>query len=85
MPSLFDRFGLPRSSERSDGSSSADHFHADAKTEVVTSSREGGAGIGPDGEPLADQLVAPGELTFEEDTAGGLGRHLGLFTTTFLM
>lgn len=38
-----------------------------------------------DGEPKADQDVNPGELTFEEDTRGGLGRHLGLFSTTFLM
>lgn len=30
----------------------------------------------------ADQ---PGELTLAEDTAGGMGRHLGLFSTTFLM
>ena len=29
--------------------------------------------------------VHPGELSFEEDVAGGLGRHLGLFSTTFLM
>ena len=38
-----------------------------------------------DVEPAADRIVEPGELTFEEDTAGGLGRHLGLFSTTFLM
>lgn len=36
-------------------------------------------------EPAADKIVEPGELTFEEDTSGGLGRHLGLFSTTFLM
>lgn len=36
-------------------------------------------------EPDADHLVAPGHLSFEEDTVGGLGRHLGLFSTTFLM
>lgn len=35
--------------------------------------------------PTADELVAPGELTFEEDTAGGMGRHLGLVSTTLLM
>ncbi|PVH80468.1 amino acid transporter [Cadophora sp. DSE1049] len=29
--------------------------------------------------------VEAGELTFEEDTAGGLGRHLGVFSTTFLI
>lgn len=26
-----------------------------------------------------------GELTVDETTAGGLGRHLGVFSTTFLM
>lgn len=38
-----------------------------------------------DVEPAADRIVEPGELTFEEDTSGGLGRHLGLVSTTFLM
>lgn len=33
----------------------------------------------------ADHTVQPGDLTLEQDTAGGLGRHLGLFSTTFLM
>lgn len=33
----------------------------------------------------ADDILNPGELSFEEDTAGGLGRHLGLWSTTFLM
>lgn len=33
----------------------------------------------------ADATLQPGELSFEEDTAGGLGRHLGLWSTTFLM
>lgn len=32
-----------------------------------------------------DESVQPGELTLEEDTAGGMGRHLGLFSTTLLM
>ena len=27
----------------------------------------------------------PGELSLEEDVAGGLGRHLGVTSTTFLM
>lgn len=36
-------------------------------------------GIGDLDEPEADQLVEPGELSFDEDTRGGLGRHLGLF------
>lgn len=29
--------------------------------------------------------LQPGELSFDEDTRGGMGRHLGLFSTTFLM
>ncbi|KFY14152.1 hypothetical protein V492_02829 [Pseudogymnoascus sp. VKM F-4246] len=35
--------------------------------------------------PEADAILAPGELTFDEATAGGLGRHLGLWSTTFLI
>ena len=31
------------------------------------------------------EILQPGELSLEEDTAGGLGRHLGLFSTTFLI
>jgi hypothetical protein len=38
-----------------------------------------------DTEMEADKLLEPGELSFEEDTRGGLGRHLGLVSTTFLM
>lgn len=52
------------------------------------STKEGGLTSGHNGvdhEHAADKIVKPGELTFEEDTAGGLGRHLGLFSTTFLM
>lgn len=33
----------------------------------------------------ADNLLQPGELSYAEVTAGGLGRHLGLFSTTFLI
>lgn len=32
-----------------------------------------------------DLSIKAGELTLEEDTAGGMGRHLGVFSTTFLM
>jgi solute carrier family 7 (L-type amino acid transporter), member 9/15 len=32
-----------------------------------------------------DSSLHPGELTFEEDTAGGMGRHLGVFSCTMLM
>lgn len=43
----------------------------------------GGAKAGEVAE--ADAILRPGELSFDEDTAGGLGRHLGLWSTTFLM
>jgi hypothetical protein len=33
----------------------------------------------------AEKILAPGELSFDEDTRGGLGRHLGPTSTTFLM
>lgn len=38
-----------------------------------------------DEKPVADLMLEPGELSFAEDTSGGMGRHLGLFSTTFLM
>ncbi|THH13001.1 hypothetical protein EW146_g7170 [Bondarzewia mesenterica] len=31
------------------------------------------------------QELNPGELTFDEDTAGGMGRHLGVFSCTLLI
>ena len=34
---------------------------------------------------LITQPVNPGELTLEETAKGGLGRHLGVFSTTFLV
>ncbi|KAI9820101.1 MAG: hypothetical protein M1832_003808 [Thelocarpon impressellum] len=33
----------------------------------------------------AEGTLHPGRLTLEEDASGGLGRHLGLFSTTFLI
>jgi hypothetical protein len=34
---------------------------------------------------VMNQPIQPGELSLEEAANGGLGRHLGLFSTTFLM
>ena len=42
-------------------------------------------GLGKSDEPEADALLRPGELSFEQATSGGLGRHLGIVSTTFLM
>jgi hypothetical protein len=33
----------------------------------------------------SDSSLHAGGLTFEEDTAGGMGRHLGVFSCTMLM
>ncbi|KAI0935056.1 hypothetical protein AcV7_003963 [Taiwanofungus camphoratus] len=35
--------------------------------------------------PVSDPDASPGGLTFEEDAAGGMGRHLGVFTCTLLI
>ncbi|KAG1860073.1 amino acid transporter [Suillus subluteus] len=36
-------------------------------------------------QPNDDADLSPGELTFEEDTAGGMGRHLGVTSCTLLI
>ncbi|KAI0685727.1 amino acid transporter [Cytidiella melzeri] len=68
-----------RSSAGQEGSDNAGHvspvdekenFEVDSVQEVTTA-------MDPD--------LNPGELTFEEDTAGGLGRHLGVFSCTLLI
>ena len=33
----------------------------------------------------AENVLEPGGLSVDEDTSGGLGRHVGLMTATFLM
>ena len=38
-----------------------------------------------DGELVVEQPYQPGELSLEEATNGGMGRHLGVFSTTLLM
>ncbi|KAI0294040.1 amino acid transporter [Multifurca ochricompacta] len=39
--------------------------------------------VGFDSDLASD--INPGELTFDEDTAGGMGRHLGVFSCTMLI
>lgn len=34
---------------------------------------------------VIDKSLEAGELSLEEDAAGGMGRHLGVFSTTLLM
>lgn len=79
MSSFFNKLRLNGSLRLSNTSSTTDSGAMESKEVGVTS-------ITPAAEePVADALVGPGELTFEEDTAGGMGRHLGLFSTTALM
>lgn len=44
--------------------------------------RDSGTG---DAETGTEKILEPGELSFDEDTRGGMGRHLGLMSTTFLI
>ena len=52
--------------------------------------KDGSNGIDDAGETQQEKegvshALHPGELSLEEDIAGGLGRHLGVASTTFLM
>ncbi|RDX42915.1 amino acid transporter [Lentinus brumalis] len=49
----------------------------DGDSDVDVASKEVTTAVDPD--------LNPGELTFEEDAAGGLGRHLGVFSCTLLI
>ncbi len=55
------------------------------KNVVETQDAEVAGILGPDVDVNIDETVEAGELTFVEDTKGGMGRHLGLWSTTFLM
>lgn len=57
---------------------------ADA-TPVSSDEQQKYGGVTTNDVPEADAILHPGELNFDEATAGGLGRHLGLWSTTFLM
>lgn len=59
---------------------------SDEKSPVEGSSSDDATSADVQGlEVDARRTPQPGDLTLEQDTAGGLGRHLGLFSTTFLM
>ena len=54
-------------------------------TPVSSDDQQKYSGTTTDDAPEADAILYPGELDFDDATAGGLGRHLGLWSTTFLM
>ncbi|KAF2101337.1 amino acid transporter [Rhizodiscina lignyota] len=53
-------------------------------TETIVEKSERSSNSSVTALPLTDESEA-GQLRLEESTAGGLGRHLGLFSTTFLI
>jgi hypothetical protein len=74
-----------RASQQSTGSSLQSYNDTNEKTTGKTTFSQDDGKWASNGAPEADTAIAPGELSFEEDTKGGLGRHLGLFSTTLLM
>ena len=66
-------------------------FWRKSKSLIIQDTAEDGSnGIDDAGEIQQDKegvshRLHPGALTLEEDIAGGLGRHLGVTSTTFLM
>jgi hypothetical protein len=86
MSLYLKKLRLPRRvSREGSGTSSLDGNINNKEATGVATAYDGTTHSGSGDEPEADKLVAPGELSFEEDTSGGLGRHLGLFSTTLLM
>lgn len=100
MPSFLSRLGLsqkpdvllaPQSTHNSadapvsDGEAKTAHVSGGYDEKATASSFPATELANTATEPEADKIIAPGELSFEEDTAGGMGRHLGLVSTTFLM
>jgi len=56
------------------------HGEKDDRRSVTFAAKMVDAGL--DSDETSD--INPGGLTFEEDTAGGMGRHLGVFSCTLL-
>ncbi|KAH9937972.1 amino acid transporter [Amylocystis lapponica] len=67
----------------------ANHAEEDAPVEKVSSKAGSDSEHAFKGAEITvlegDLDVSPGDLTFEEDVAGGMGRHLGVFSCTLLI
>ncbi|GAA5905146.1 hypothetical protein JCM5296_006929 [Sporobolomyces johnsonii] len=81
LSSIFPRRGSAQSADTNFADDSKAVSYDDPKSEGdgLTYAQMLGAGEGTAG------VEAGGELTLEEDAAGGMGRHLGVFSTTFLV
>ncbi|KAI0365762.1 amino acid transporter [Pilatotrama ljubarskyi] len=85
LPPRFRRARQPRAAGSDDGALPTDR--AEEPLDVKRSKGDS------DGESLASKEITtavdpdlnPGELSFEEDAAGGMGRHLGVFSCTLLI
>ncbi|KAH9960547.1 amino acid permease-domain-containing protein [Lactifluus volemus] len=71
---------MPSAGQRLSGCSSSWCWRSKDEMDVGISVKETDAQMHSD----SSSDTNPGELTFEEDTAGGMGRHLGVFTCTML-
>lgn len=85
LPDAFHRLNLSGPYSSRHAISCQSHTPNLSGNEIKAGSEEGSPTRPAKGEPLADALHNPGELSFEEDTAGGMGRHLGITSTTLLM
>ncbi|GAA5880685.1 hypothetical protein JCM1840_005172 [Sporobolomyces johnsonii] len=81
LSSFFPRRGSAQSADTNfaDDSKAVSYDDPKAEGDGLTYAQMLGAGEGTAG------VEAGGELTLEEDAAGGMGRHLGVFSTTFLV
>ncbi|KAL1948698.1 hypothetical protein VTO73DRAFT_10504 [Trametes versicolor] len=87
MSSLLQYLPSQWRARRRGGSEASDVVPVDAPLDTKRSKEDS------DAESLAsreittavDPSLNPGELTFEEDSAGGMGRHLGVFSCTLLI
>ncbi|KAJ6583989.1 amino acid transporter [Mycena vulgaris] len=78
--SIFSRFKPSGNATATGIDSSPPSYPQDSKHVETSSMKSGG------GDDASVQVVGPGgELTYEEDVQGGMGRHLGVFSCTMLI
>ncbi|KAH9836157.1 high affinity methionine permease [Rhodofomes roseus] len=69
--------------KRSPEPGSVDHDRSTSDEKLP--SREDTASISESNPRTEDPALAPGELTYDEATSGGMGHHLGVFTCTMMI
>lgn len=79
LPQLCEMFAFLRSSEAGLSSDPSGVAYTENEKDLANPAESIIAGLD------SDSNANPGELTFKEDTAGGMGRHLGVFSCTMLI